>query len=187
MFDMHLKFKNELSIIEEQEVINIFEELYEDIYESITEIEDIQSVLSLFCEVLFRSNSIEFHISGFGETSWNVSSMELCCVLEEFSTFSSSIISNIQKNLFNFYIDFYEQGVERTLKFEDEGDNVKIFCESRTNWIPNPTIEKIEKEKLKIMLEKFHNDFFYAIKCACPFLLDYPTIREVLISSGFKY
>jgi len=36
------------------------------------------------------------------------------------------------------------------------------------------------------MLEKFHDDFFYAIKGFCPFLLDYPTVREVLISSGFK-
>lgn len=77
------------------------------------ELDGIITLLSMVCSQLEESGKATFIVSGFGENNWPVDiSTDLAVFLEQLP---QSILS-FDKNV-SFEIDFYEQGVERTLLF----------------------------------------------------------------------
>ncbi|KPM54006.1 hypothetical protein ACG83_18300 [Frankia sp. R43] len=56
-------------------------------------------------------------------------------------------------------IDLYSQGLERTLEFIPGGDLVEIHCLSRTDWIPNPSVEEVGTPALEAMLTGLAAEF----------------------------
>lgn len=99
-------------------------------------------------------------IGGFGQDCWPVT------VEPELSILMAQIpnaLSSIERNEY-FEIDFYEQGVERVLKFYPAINAYQIVCESRGHWIPEPNSIEYDKFALKNIFSELLEDFLLHIK-----------------------
>lgn len=124
------------------------------------------SVLSDICVILEQSGVVKFLVSGFGQRPWPVDvRTDLAILLEQLPELAKFVNSQ-QLDVCN--ICFYEQGIERDLRFTMRGQNVDILCSSRSNWRPYPSIETISLDKLRAMIAKFVETMFEAIKSTCP-------------------
>lgn len=111
-------------------------------------------ILADICETFELSKNIEFNVIGFGLEKWPVDCMyDLLCVIEMLP----NIINGFFENNYDFILDFYEQGLERTLFFEKGKNIIRIKCESRTKWISNPQTEFIS-------IRRFGDDDFRFIQ-----------------------
>jgi hypothetical protein len=63
-------------------------------------------------------------------------------------------------------VDFYGQGIERTLTFNRLGDSVEIRYQSRTSWRPVPDVELVEFGELCEILHQLATDFVESLKTA---------------------
>lgn len=52
-------------------------------------------------------------------------------------------------------LEFYEQGIERTLLFSPAGDDYEVGCESFGQWQPNPALERVRQSDLLSMLQTY--------------------------------
>jgi hypothetical protein len=112
------------------------------------ESDDIRSLLDDTCGILADTELAEFKTSGFGQESWPVD------VRTDFSVFLEQLpaaIASVAAES-DFEIDFYEQGIERTIRFSRRGSQYVARCESRTTWTPNPETEMIDVLVLHRML-----------------------------------
>lgn len=138
------------------------------------ELDDGRSVIMEICDTVFRdTGQVDFHVSGFGQDDWRTDMIALATVIEQLP----EVIQKIKKDDYNFIIDFYEQGTEKTVVFEEEGLMVKVTCESRTGtigWEPNPKEIKMEKEQIKSMIMNLYNKFFLIGETLCPTLINHP-------------
>ncbi|GAA1025572.1 MULTISPECIES: hypothetical protein [Amycolatopsis] len=73
-------------------------------------------------------------------------------------------------------IDFYGQGIERTLHFRlsSEGEDVRIACTSRTSWTPRPEVEFIARDRLGEMILDLLSAFSSSLRTAASPLADAP-------------
>lgn len=86
------------------------------------------------CGILADRKGATFDVGGFGQELWPV---DLDSDLPAFlSQLPSSI--NAARRCNSFDIDFYEQGLERVLKFEHSEAVWNVKCISSSNWMPNP-------------------------------------------------
>jgi len=144
-------FKMRLNYLDGWNSVSIDENLQE-----IAEIDCETGMLLHACDVLEELGCLHFQVSGFGQDSWPVDiSYDLATVLEQLPLAREQLL---QKSG-NFSINFFEQGIERELKFSWGGDLVTIECLSRTNWVPNPKNEFISLSEVRKMFNKLHDDF----------------------------
>lgn len=132
------------------------------------------AILIAICEVFEISESIVFLVSGFGQEQWPVDCRtDLLTVIEQVPF----ILKKISKQDFSFQLDFYEQGIERLLIFEEENHQVRVNCVSRTNWTPDDAIYT-EKDKVLMMFEHFYYRFLEYSQILCPNLADHILLND---------
>lgn len=114
----------------------------------------IEEVIIDICEHLSDEDIVAFEVKGF-QLSWPVDvCTDLATVIPQLPAAIASLSASDSCS-----IQFYEQGIERELKFEVKGEDVHIFCESLTNNWKSPIIElspyKQVESMLTSLLERF--------------------------------
>lgn len=166
-------------------------------------------LLWAICRILDETGKIELRMDGFKkdevEFNWSdklsrfflSTDWDLAMVMEQLP----SAIKSLSENNYNFRIDFYEQGSEFNLVFEEFSDDlVKVRYESfhpdasfyanakkdKNGGYTIPVIRASEtfakKEDLKEMLIKLYKDFIFVSEIICGSLLevDDDTTRELM-------
>lgn len=122
-----------------------------------------ESVVMDLCRALGETDCA-FNIAGFGQTEWPVD------VRYDLSTFVEQLpelLSRIRAGR-STEVDLYGQGVERTLRFDVEGDRIAATCVSRTGWIPEPPREELDCSELLEMLESVALEFAKSLRLVWP-------------------
>lgn len=164
MFNIQLILKSVLSINR----VSITDSSFE------MELDGPLAILIDICEVFEISESIVFLVSGFGQEQWPVDCRtDLLTVIEQIPF----ILKKISKKDFSFQLDFYEQGIERLLIFEEENNQVRVTCISHTNWTPDEAIY-IGKDELLMMFEHFYDHFLEYSQILCPNLADHILLND---------
>lgn len=167
MFEINLQIKKELST----NIIILDKKTYD------SDMDDETSIIFDICEIFENTKNIEFNISGFGQNNWPVScKFDLPGIIEELP----EIINNFYNDDFNFILNFYEQGIEREIIFEDNNDNIKIICLSNTNWKPNPKCIFMRKKEVKNLIENLYKNFVLYSNKICPDLINHSLIKDWL-------
>lgn len=149
--------------------------LNEDLLNSELELDDVVVILISICEVFELSGVVSFVVSGFGQEKWPVDCRtDLATIIEQIP----DILEKVSKGIFSFQLDFYEQGIERQLVFEEEGELVRVTCMSRTNWIPNPNTILLDKVEVSTLFENFYNNFLEYSLVLCTDLVNNPLLES---------
>lgn len=107
-----------------------------------------ETVVIEACSMLAEAGGASFHIGGFGDESWH---LDVAYDLSAFVEQLPELLAGVREGR-EVEIDLYPQGVERTLTFRPAGGAVTIHCHSRTDWVPDPTVETIGRAELATML-----------------------------------
>ncbi|KYN78017.1 hypothetical protein A0J52_01665 [Clostridium sporogenes] len=144
-----------------------------------SELDDETSVIFDICDIFEQTKQIKFLVSGFGQDEWPVNCrFDLPGIIEELP----EIINKISQEEYNFKLNFYEQGVERELIFQESGQNISLTCLSRTNWIPTPNMIEMNKEKVKRIFNDLYENFIFYSTELCPSLIKNPLLFNWLNS-----
>lgn len=129
-------------------------------------LDDIRSLLSDACEILEESQALAFHVEGFGQSDWPVDvSIDLLTIIEQLPALFSWLDS---EDAGEFQLDFYEQGMERSLIFKRMNTDVQVTCISGTKWPPVPEDEGIGLPHLDYMFGELVRTFVRSVKRICP-------------------
>jgi hypothetical protein len=136
--------------------------------------DDVRSILIDVCRAM--ESQSEFLLSGFGQQRWPVDvGTDLPVFLEQLPSALRAVNENMPAA-----IDFYEQGVERSIVLEPLGHRYIATCASQTDWQPNPTTEDIPGEELADMLLAAREAFMSVLVETAPDLAKHPWIRNWL-------
>ena len=81
------------------------------------ELDDIRSVLSDICGALAETDGVRFHAEGFDDVPWRATvRTDLPITLEQIP----HVLSGLKKET-SVELDFFEQGLERSVRFEGTG------------------------------------------------------------------
>lgn len=121
------------------------------------ELEDLQdyAYLAMMASGLLEEAGCRFHMSGFGVDSWAMNvGYDMSSLVEQLP----ELLSGVRGGEF-VEVDLYSQGIECMLKFFPDGKMVRIECESRTEWTPDPRVESLEQCSLEDMISRLAIDF----------------------------
>ena len=136
--------------------------------------DDVRSILMDVCRAIGPRS--EFIVTGFGQDVWPVDvETDLPVFLEQLPSALRAVNEGMTAD-----IDFYEQGIERTIVLEPACGRYLATCTSRTSWQPNPMIEEIASEKLEEMLLVAREAFMRALAEMAPELARHPWILQWL-------
>ena len=137
--------------------------------------DDVRSVLADLCGALAETEGVRFAVRGFGQDVWPVDvRTDLCTVLEQLPDCLHKLALGRECAL-----DFYEQGIERTLRFLPRGEDVEIVCESHLqNWRPSPNSFREPVGQILSMLRRLSEDFLYLAEKVGPKLVVHPWVLE---------
>jgi hypothetical protein len=137
--------------------------------------DDVRSILMDVCDALGAGS--EFAVSGFGQDVWPVDvTTDLAVFLEQVP----HALRAIKERKFA-EIDFYEQGIERSIAFEPDGAGYSATCKSwSTRWQPDPSIEEISADSLEQMLLAARDEFMRVLTMMAPGLASHSWIRDWL-------
>lgn len=139
------------------------------------DLDDVTALIGRICAILAEAGSFEFHVSGFGDERWPVDiRTDLAVFLEQVP----EAIHALDRGDDEFTIDFYEQGIERSLRFMRRGDAVSVHCESMTNWAPDASEEIVSIDALRAMLTAVAAKFVHLAREVAPALGDHPWLRD---------
>ncbi|MBP2114941.1 hypothetical protein J2Z70_005125 [Paenibacillus silagei] len=80
--------------------------------------------------------------------------------------------------IYSFELDFFEQGIERRLLFEDDMDFIKITCSSRTDWLPKPSSIVMTKAEISNMFEALYQTFVELGSVICEGLVNHFLLKD---------
>jgi len=162
MFNISLKPTGVIPVVDEISFIA------SNMSESFEEVNRIDGLLFMICDIFDEYNVVSFEVSGFGHEKWPVDCTDLSCVVEQMDLIQRSIKSGI----FDFNLDFYEQGMELSINFKDNKTIVDAdcICSSPLPWLPHPISETITKSELESMFDNFCNTFLTLSKEICPYI-----------------
>lgn len=139
------------------------------------ELEDSLVILMSICEALQNSPSVSFVVSGFGQDQWPVDCRtDLCTVMEQVP----ELLQQIRADFYPFELDFYEQGIESRLLFEENMNLVKITCSSRTEWVPKPRVIVTTKAEVSNKFEALYCTFINLSNIICKELVNHPSLED---------
>lgn len=139
--------------------------------------DDVRSILIDICEIL--EPTTDFLISGFGQNRWPVDvRTDLPVFLEQLPLALRAVSEGSSTD-----IDFYEQGIERSIALTPAGDRYLATCSSWTNWQPNPAVETIDRWELEEMLLSVREVFMRALGETSTQLSRHPWILQWLRGS----
>lgn len=125
------------------------------------------------CQAL-AGTDCRFLVGGFGLDPWPVDvEVDLSTVMEDMVEVLAGVRAGAAAE-----IDFYEQGIERSLELTPVGDQVRIRCRSRTSWRPDPAVEYLDRAELIGMLTALCATFADAVAEVAPVLADLSPIAE---------
>lgn len=137
--------------------------------------DDVMAILIYIGEVFELSGKISFIVSGFGQEKWPVDcKTDLVTVIKSIPV----ILKKMGEGIFSFKLDFYEQGIERQLVFEEETGAVRVTCISRTSWLPNPDTIFMSKIEVITMIESFYSNFLDFSSLLCRDLVENSLFKE---------
>jgi len=126
--------------------------------------EDDFEYLAMYASKALELAGYRFEIGGFGDPDWKFDvSYDMSTLVEQLPDLIGALRSDTPA-----VIDFYSQGVERSLTFSPAGDQVRIECESRTSWKPSPAVEVMERSSLEAMIRDFCVTFASSLVVAAP-------------------
>ncbi len=138
------------------------------------ELDDVRSIIGDICEALDEMGAADFLVSGFGQERWPVDvRTDLAVFLEQLPRTLASVQSGS-----SFTLDFYEQGVERTIHFERDGEEYSARCESRTDWTPAPSTERVGRMELLTVLSDARQHLMAFLSQKAPTLASHPWMRS---------
>lgn len=79
-----------------------------------------------------------------------------------------------------FELDFFEQGVERSLEFVPSGLSYDVHCRSRTSWQPHPDVERIDAAVVLAMLVKLQRTFAAIVERLLPKIAAHEWFRRFM-------
>lgn len=167
--------KIELKLFEERSQARGAELIHYDAHEFDCEM----GVLGAICDLLEERKLAEFFVCGFGEEKWPVDvGIDLCTIIEELPTYCRRVM-NAEKTI---ELDFYEQGMERSLAFFDIGAaNISVECRSRTTWQPDPSVEFLTTQELHEILAGLGRNFQQAVFLFFPLFARSPLLKDFWI------
>ncbi|MEU5343979.1 hypothetical protein AB0H18_24600 [Streptomyces sp. NPDC020766] len=103
-----------------------------------------------------------FHIAGFGSDDWGFDvSYDMSALVEQLPELLKGLASEGRGE-----VDFYSQGVERTVTFERVAGAYVLRCHSRTSWKPSPEVEYVDSVKMESMLTELASTFSTGLEAA---------------------
>ncbi|MCE9669617.1 hypothetical protein LY474_17620 [Myxococcus stipitatus] len=137
------------------------------------ELDDVRSILADVCAALSEVGAVDFVASGFGQARWPVDvGTDLPVFLEQLPEALDALDAGRE-----FTLDFYEQGLERTLRFQPVAGGYRVRCESHTAWKPAPEVEVIESRGLRTMLVDVRSRFMEVLAAAAPQVAAHAWVR----------
>lgn len=122
---------------------------------------DYEYLSMMGCRVL-SGQGCTFHISGFGSDDWRFDvEYDMSTLVEQIPKFVEGLAVSG-----NAEIDFYSQGVERSVSAERADGELLLRCHSRTSWKPQPATERISVLKMEVMIAEFMSEFSLSLKRA---------------------
>ncbi len=111
------------------------------------EIEDLMSLAIAVCPVLDDLGA-RFVAGGFGDDRWPVDvRTDLSTVVPQLPGLLDALATGAAGEL-----DFYEQGIERSVSFLPHGDAVELRCTSHGAWRPPEPVERGGLAETRAML-----------------------------------
>jgi hypothetical protein len=139
------------------------------------ELDNIGSILTDLCDAL--DGGARFSVSGFGQDAWPVDvRTDLLVFLEQLPEVLDAIHLGRAVTL-----DFYEQGLERSIDLNPSGSDYLLSCISSTSWEPSGGPECIDRAQLQYMLAAVRDQFLAYVGAAAPSLLNHPWMRGWLL------
>jgi hypothetical protein len=136
--------------------------------------DDIRSIIMDLCDALADSGGFEFRVAAFGDGCWPVDvRTDLATVLEQLPRCLEACRRGAP-----FELDFFEQGVERTIEFSPADGRYVAHCRSRTNWTPDPETESIEVGAVRAMLDGLKRTFCEICERVLPETAAHPWFRS---------
>lgn len=111
---------------------------------------DYEVIIMDVCALLAEADGAQFTLEGFGRGRWPV---DVDYDMSVFAEYLPELLECV-KSRERMEVDMYSQGIECKLTFVPEEDEVAIHCVSRTDWIPNPDVERVGRADLIEMLER---------------------------------
>ena len=109
-----------------------------------------------------------FRMGGFGQDDWNLNvSYDMSTIIEQLPDVLVALERGAESD-----IDLYSQGIERTITFTPDGDYIDLRCQSRTSWIPNPEMERLQRGYVIGAFQKLATDFAKTLISVQPELVD---------------
>ena len=136
--------------------------------------DDVRSILIDVCRAIGARG--EFVVSGFGQARWPLDMQtDLPIFLEQLPSALRAINEGGAAE-----IDFYEQGIERSIALVPAKGGYVAKCVSRTGWQPSPAVEELSRDELEEMLLVTRERFMRAFTDMAPELARHQWIRQWL-------
>lgn len=142
------------------------------------ELDDVRSILSDVCAAIDTSG--ELIVSGFGQSPWPATVRpDLAVLLEQLPEFLKAVAAHEPATL-----DFYEQGLERSVTFTPDVDGYRLSCASLGRWQPNPSTERMSYRDVGEMFGSLMTGFVAFLEQTAPELAKHPWIRDWMRSAS---
>jgi hypothetical protein len=129
--------------------------------EPLEDLDDYEYLVMQGCRILSEAGC-RFHIAGFGSNGWGFDvAYDMSSLMEQLPELLAGLTSDGRGE-----VDFYSQGVERTVTFEQVADSYMVRCHSRTSWAPRPEVEYVEAAVMEGMLAQLASTFSTALEAA---------------------
>lgn len=140
---------------------------------------EVSEALAEICDRLADQQGVAFHVAGFGDDRWPVGIWgDLAIAVEQVPEVLGRLRSNRR-----FELDFFEQGVERSIAGEPIGSMVHLTCSSGTDWQPVPARVCVDRASFDRMITAFLRAFRDAAVAVLPAAARQPALdREVWVA-----
>ncbi|WP_234046557.1 hypothetical protein, partial [Streptomyces adelaidensis] len=129
--------------------------------EPLEDVDDYEYLVMRGCTILSETGC-GFRIAGFGSDDWGFDvSYDMSTLMEQIPDLLTGLGAEGRGE-----VDFYSQGVERTVTFERREGRYLVRCSSRTSWKPSPEVEYVESARLESMLTELASGFSAGLAAA---------------------
>jgi hypothetical protein len=140
--------------------------------QALSRYDELVHVLTAQCRAVAATGRVSFHVEGFGQVPWPVDvENDLAVVLEQLPT----VVSKLRGGDQVFFLNFYEQGIERYLTGTKYGEKVTLECMSLSlQWSPEPSLEMLQLAEVDRMLIELFDVYIATVERVCPWLSEAP-------------
>jgi len=136
--------------------------------------ESLPTLLDTICEALEESGLVQFQVVGFSPEPWPVDvRTDLSVVIEQVP----KAIGHLERGT-AAEIGFYEQGIERIIYIDPNGDNVEFVCKEMLSGRSIGTAVAMERQLAVGMLKKLVDQFKRIVEQAYPEVASRSIFRE---------